>query len=235
MAFRQLKKQVLDLLRLEDPEVALPAIMAFAPRQVINPLFGALYSCDRRTRWHAVAAMGAVVAGLADQDIESARVIMRRLMWNLNDESGGIGWGSPEAMGEIMANHSGLAKEYATILISYLNPQGNFLEHEGLQEGAVWAAGRLAHKDGRLVREAAPFLEKLFFSSNVQLRGLAVWAAGPVATPSMQPGLERLCEDPAHITLFWRRRFVQCAIAQLSAEALAALQNRQSNPESPYP
>lgn len=220
-------------MRREDPDVALPAIMAVPPRQVINPLFGALYSCDRRTRWHAVTAMGAVVAALADQDMESARVIMRRLMWNLNDESGGIGWGSPEALGEIMARHAGLAREYAPILISYLNPQGNFLEHEGLQEGVVWAAGRMAHVDGLWVRDAAPFLENLFSSSNVQLRGLAVWAAGPVATPSMRPGLERLCEDPAHFTLFWRRRFVQCAIAQLSADALASLENRESNLKSP--
>jgi hypothetical protein len=233
MAFRQLKKQVLDLLRREDPDVALPAIMAVAPRQVINPLFGALYSCDTRTRWHAVIAMGAVVAALADQNMESARVIMRRLMWNLNDESGGIGWGSPEAMGEIMARHAGLAREYAAILISYLNPQGNFLEHEGLQEGAVWAVGRMAHGDARWVRDAAPFLENLFSSSNVQLRGLAVWAAGPVATLSMRPGLERLCKDPAHFTLFWRGRFVQCAIAQLSADALAALEDRASDLNSP--
>jgi hypothetical protein len=46
--------------------------------------------------------MGEVMAHLADKDMESARVIMRRLMWSLNDESGGIGWGAPEAMGEIV-------------------------------------------------------------------------------------------------------------------------------------
>jgi len=40
---------------------------------------------------------------------------MRRLMWNLNDESGGIGWGNPEAMGEILACHEALANEYAPI------------------------------------------------------------------------------------------------------------------------
>jgi len=36
-------------------------------------------------------------------------------MWSLNDESGGIGWGAPEAMGAIMARHTGLADEYANI------------------------------------------------------------------------------------------------------------------------
>ena len=55
--------------------------------------------------------MGAVVAHLAEKDMESARVVMRRLMCSLNDESGGIGWGAPEAMGEIIASHEGLASE----------------------------------------------------------------------------------------------------------------------------
>ncbi len=76
------------------------------------------------------------MANFAEEDMESARVIMRRLMWSLNDESGGIGWGSPEAMGEIIASHDGLAKEYAHVLISYVWEEGNFLEYEPLQRGA---------------------------------------------------------------------------------------------------
>ncbi len=137
---RHLKKQILGLLQSEDFfEIGLTAIVARPARQVINPLFGLLYHGDTRVRWHAVTAMGAVVAQLPDHECESARVIMRRLMWNLNDESGGMGWGSPDAMGEIMACHHGLAQEYACILISYLNPHGNYLEHEGLQQGALYS------------------------------------------------------------------------------------------------
>ncbi len=42
---------------------------------------------------------------------------MHRLMWSLNDESGSIGWGVPEAVAEIMANHDGAAEKYAYILV----------------------------------------------------------------------------------------------------------------------
>ena len=45
-------------------------------------------------KWHAVSALGAIVAALAEKEMESARIIMRRLMWSLNDESGSIGSGS---------------------------------------------------------------------------------------------------------------------------------------------
>ena len=79
-------------------------------------------------RWRAVSAMGHVVSRQAENDMPAARIIMRRLMWNLNDESGGIGWGSPEAMGDIMARSAPLTREYHRILISYVDPSGNFLE-----------------------------------------------------------------------------------------------------------
>jgi hypothetical protein len=90
---------------------------------------------EEKVKCAAVKAMGAVVAKLADHNMEAARIIVRRLMWNLNDESGGIGWGSPEAMGEILARHRGLAGEYAHILISYIREDGNYLENQVLQEG----------------------------------------------------------------------------------------------------
>ena len=92
---------------------------------------------DELVKWRAVTAIGSIVTLLAKKDIEAARVIMRRLMWSLNDESGGIGWGAPEAMSEIMAQSNKIAEEYNSILISYLNEQGNFLEYEPLQKGSA--------------------------------------------------------------------------------------------------
>ena len=106
---RTLKKKVRGLLRSPDLDQAIRELEGFPPQKVINPLFSFLQDTDQDIKWAAVRAMGAIVAGMADVDMESARVIMRRLMWNLNDESGGIGWGSPEAMGEILAKHEELA------------------------------------------------------------------------------------------------------------------------------
>ena len=71
----------------------LKAILELPARQVVNPLFSFLYNTDELLKWKAVTALGAVVSNLASHDMESARIVMRRLIWNLNDESGGIGWG----------------------------------------------------------------------------------------------------------------------------------------------
>ena len=141
---RALKDRVFGLLKSTDVDRALEELSGLSGRQVLNPLFSFLYSPDPNVKWAAVTAMGAIVTKLADEDMEAARVVMRRLMWNLNDESGGIGWGSPEAMGEILACHEGLAQEYAHILISYARENGNYLEHDMLQRGLLWGIGRLS-------------------------------------------------------------------------------------------
>jgi hypothetical protein len=52
-----------------------------------------------------------------------------------------MGWGSPEAMGEILGQSPGLAREFKSILFSYLDPKGNFIEHELLQRGVLWGIG----------------------------------------------------------------------------------------------
>ena len=71
---------------------------------------------------------------------------MRRLMWSLNDESGSIGWGAPEAMAEIMARNKKLADEYYKILISYSEQGKNYLEHEGLQRSVRRGIERITSK-----------------------------------------------------------------------------------------
>ena len=142
---KKLKKRIYTLLKSDDFMAAMEEIRKFPARKIINPLISLLFDKDEKIKRKAVKATGIVVAELANHDMESARVIMRRFMWSLNDESGGIGWGAPEAMAEIMARHGKLAKEYHKILISYSEPGGkNYLEHEALQKGVRDGIKRLS-------------------------------------------------------------------------------------------
>ena len=102
---RMLKNETRAILSEYAVEEAIEMLQPIPPRKLINPLLPLLLSHDDQLKWKAVVVLGAVVANLADQDIEAARIIIRRLMWSLNDESGGIGWGAPEALGEILAQH----------------------------------------------------------------------------------------------------------------------------------
>lgn len=217
-----MKHRMGQWLRADDMEAALAAMRRIPGRQAVNPLFSFLYSGEEIVRWRAVSAMGAVVAQLADSHMESARVILRRLMWNLNDESGGIGWGSPEAMGEITAVHAMLAAEFHRILISYIDPEGNYLEHEGLQRGTLWGVGRLAHARPELARPAAAFLPAFFASPDPCLRGTAIWAAGPILDSRLSALVKPYLADDARLPLYRRLTITHPSVAELAGEALSA-------------
>lgn len=173
-SMRDLKAWVAERLAGNDFDQTLPEWKSVSARRVVNFLFAGLCSPDEVVKARAVTAMGIVVAYLAEQNLEAARVIMRRFMWNLNDESGGIGWGSPEAMGEIMARSERLAGEYAHVLISYLREDGNFLEHPILQRGVLQGLVRLAEVRPRLLKDAAEYVAPFLYAEGPVLRQLAM-------------------------------------------------------------
>ena len=203
---REFKKNVLELVSSNNFEQDLGTLCKLPARKVINPLFSFLLSTEPKIKWATVTAFGAVVSNLADQDMESARVIMRRLMWQLNDESGGIGWGCPEAMGEVVACHEGLSREYAWALVSYIREDGNFLEHEPLQEGSLWGICRVAQVRPKLIRDAVPHLLRFLEARDATLRGLAAWALGLLGAREARSQMERLANDDSRITIYRDRK-----------------------------
>ena len=214
-SIRRIKTQVLALLNQPDFDGCIEQICRFPLRQVVNPLFSFLYHMDPQVRWRAVSAMGAAVSAMAVEQMESARIIMRRFIWNLNDESGGIGWGSPEAMGEIMAQSRPLAEEYSAILVSYIDPAGNFLEHPDLQPGALWGIGRLAHARPQQAAAAACLLVPFLNSETSQVRGLAVWASGALPLEATGAHLRQLAGDTATFRLYRSGVFSTLSIGEL--------------------
>jgi HEAT repeat protein len=192
---------------------------------MVRPLFSFLCSAEIDLKWHAAELLGAIVAEMAEEDMEPAREIMRRLMWSLNDESGGIGWGAPEAMAEVMARHEGLAREFAPILVSYIREDANFIRHEPLQRGVVWGIGRLAKEHPALLR-AAGATDALLARLNSQddeVRGLAAWALGFLAVREARPKLRERLKDEGRFTLYAEGKQIPMRVGQTAREALARL------------
>lgn len=201
------------------------------PQRMINPLLCALFEPDEVLRWRVVRGVGITVSAMAEKDLESARVIMRRLMWSLNDESGGIGWGAPEAMGEIMAENETLASEYHRILASYIDVKGNLLENDELELGVMWGISRLAQKRPELLRDRTTPVMAQLKSPHPVKRGLALrtlLAVGPPAEPAASALAEilvPLLDDPSEIRIFQDGSFGEEKICRLASELLTRLQN----------
>lgn len=220
---RELKRRVFALLQSDDFHRRLSELHRWPARQVVNPLLSSLLNRDEQVKWRGVTALGEVVADLAEHEIESARVIMRRLIWMLNDESGGIGWGIPEAMGEIVARHEGLAREYGCMLISYVREDGNFLEHEPLQRGAVWAIGRVSQVRPSMLKEAVPHLLAFLKSPDPVLRGITVWTLGLLRAEPARPELEAMKRDTEEVPLYSNGTLRARTLGALAEEALSAI------------
>lgn len=223
---RQLKREISKLLRTQNMDAALDTLYRMPARQAVNPLFSLLLSTDPKVKWPAITALGGVIANLARQDMESARVMMRRLMWQLNDESGGIGWGCPETLGEAMACHEGLAQEYAHVLTSYVMEAGNFLEYEPLQEGALWGIGRVSQVRPHRVRAAVPHLLNFLASRRAAVRGLAVWTLGLLGAGEGSSQIRSLLNDGAQVEIYRDGELRTLTVRELSREALAKIEGK---------
>ena len=218
---RRMKRLVQEILGGGDLDRSLREISAFPADKVLPGLFAALCATEPLRKWHGVSVMGRVVAALADTDMEAARVVMRRFMWMLNDESGGIGWGVPEAMSEVCACHAGLAAEYCHIVVAFMREDGFYLELPPLQRGLMWGVGRLAPIREELLRryEAPRYLMPYLESTDATVRGLAARAAGLLAMDEARPVLEAMRGDDRRLEIYIDGRLVETTVAALAGAA----------------
>jgi len=225
---RKIKKRVIDLLG-GDLATARIEFEQYDEHGLVNPLFSALYSPEEIMRWNTVTLFGEVLSRLADKDMEAARIVMRRYIWSLNDESGGIGWGAPEAMAEVIYHHDRLCEEYVHMLISYMRPDGslehqdgNYLELPALQRGLLWGIGRVAEKRAELLREkkVIPDLLRYLSAEDATIRGLAARALGLLGATEAVESLQGLLSDGHEVTWYEKEEIRRVSVASLAGKAL---------------
>lgn len=224
---RGLKKKILALLQEGSADTVLRELAQYPPDKLLNPLFSGICNADETIKWNAVTAMGATVARLADQDMEAARIVMRRFMWSLNDESGGIGWGAPEAIAECLANHAELAEEYAHILVSYMREDGFYLELPAHHQGLMWGIGRLAGVRPELLHKwhACRYLLPYLESTDIIVRALAARALGLLQCKEAVTSIQKLVADATPVRLYHKGRIDTVRAGDLATEALAGLES----------
>jgi len=87
---------------LESNDLESVAAMAKEHRNVLSLLARLAYDKETLTGWRAIKAVGRAARVLLPIDYPFLHETVRKLLWSLSDESGGIGWSSPEMLGEIV-------------------------------------------------------------------------------------------------------------------------------------
>lgn len=243
--FRDQKIELLRLCAGADWKQALEERISdeAAALEAVNPLL-ALLSRPQLV-WQAAFGLGLAVAFMANKTMESARIFMRRLMWSMNEESGNLGWGIPEAMACILAESPALAREYGRILLSYGHDTGredNFVEHAPLRRGVYWGIGRLAAADASLAKPALPHLIAALGDDDAGVRLMAAFALWQLAgnTPAAEKNqgetarqwqtaaqaLEQAAKaGDTSMEIFDGRAIVSVTLSEMLDRAREALQN----------
>jgi len=217
---RGLKQRLIELLRsggrVED-------LGPLPGRKLISALLSAICRPEPEIKWPALAALGRAAAGLAEEDPEAGREVVRRLMWSLNDDSGAAGWGAAEALAEIMARSPALAEEFGEIFLGYLRPDPGSPDFEPLLQGVLWGLLRLAEARPELAARAVPFLGPRLRSPDPLTRALAARAAGRLRAKELGTDLEALLGDETPISLAGPEGSEKTTVGQAARRALEAL------------
>ncbi len=230
--FRALKKELSSALAHEDWRKKISA-MNVEPDILVNPLLALRLHREEIICWRAVEALGEAVAQVAEARIEQARIHMRTFMWFMNEESGNLGWGIPEAMAVAMVKNEKLAAEYHSILASYIYNEsdcdGNYLDHPELRRGVFWGLAYLATAAPNLVVKAVKFITNALMDEDSGNRGLAAMTLGVLASknhnlpPDALHKLNALQSDKATVRVYRNDKIEESSVGQLALDALSHL------------
>jgi hypothetical protein len=119
-----------------------------------------------------------------------------------------------------------LAEEYGRLLVSFIKEDENYLEHEPLQEGALWAVARFAEVRPDLAAHGLPDVRRRLESPNPRLRALSLWILASCGGEEDLPAVESLQGDTAPVRLYRDEKFQETTVGALAREAARSIRRR---------
>lgn len=185
--------------------------LALQDRRVISALISFTYDKDSVLAWKAIEALGVASRRLSGEDVLAVREIIRRLLWMMTDESGGIGWSAPEMLGEIIRTDPDEFSDIIPILWSYH-------EEEIFRDSALRGMCRVAEVRPDLTGFVCDDLPMLLRDGNPLVRGNAVRLAGFIGIGPFREELAALRADMSMIPLYRDSELITMSIGDVVRE-----------------
>jgi hypothetical protein len=146
MSQLEMKKFILHALEMNDLDDVVR--LAQKDRKTLSLLIRMAYDKETLVGWRAIKAVGRIAKVLVKTEHEFLRIAIRKLLWSLSDESGGIGWAAPELLGEIVsADPEGFA-DIIPLIAEVYN-----IEEKTFRPGVMYALVRIAEVSPELVAD----------------------------------------------------------------------------------
>jgi hypothetical protein len=158
-----MKKFIHHALEMNDLDAVIR--LAQKDRKTLSLLIRMAYDKETLVGWRAIKAVGRIAKVLVKTEHEFLRNAIRKLLWSLSDESGGIGWAAPELLGEIVsADPEGFADIIPLIAEVY------DVEEQTFKPGVMYALTRIAEVSPELVANYQKVIIRSLVDTNPLIR-----------------------------------------------------------------
>ena len=206
---------------LEEGAYSEIADLAREDKGVLRWLISLSYDKEDVVSWRAMEAVGVVGRELMKDGGDVVRDTVRRMLWSMGDESGGIGWSAAEIIGEIIRNNPDGFPDIVPILWSYR-------EEEMFRAGTVWAMGRIAEVRPDLVRFIVRDLPEILEDGNPAVRGYAVWTISMLEDGALAEEAKKLADDNASVAFYREGKLVKTTVGDIVKEMVSKRSNKQN-------
>jgi len=207
VAGMRLKDQVRYFLEKGRPEAV--GKLALKDKNVIKWLTSFSYDKEDNLTWRAIEAMGYVARELKTTRLDVVRETVRKLLWSMSDESGGIGWSAREILGEIIRSDPDEFRDIVPILWSNR-------EEPSFRPGAVWAMVRVAGVRPDLIPAVPDELKELANDPNPTVRGYTALLAGELTFQGKEAILSKLSQDLNELRIYSNSTLIATTVAELA-------------------
>lgn len=182
-------------------------------KSLIRKLISLSYDKEDVISWKTMEVLGLAARELAAERMDVNRDTVRRLLWSMGEESGGIGWSSAEILGEMIRNCPDDLSDIIPIVWS-------FRDEEMFRAGTLRAMGRIASVRPDLVQFIIEDLPVMAGDSNPMVRGYAAWVMGILGDAALRGPLESLLKDTGVAAFYCKGILAEKSVAEIAQEAL---------------
>jgi hypothetical protein len=159
----EMKKFIHHALEMNDLEAVV--LLAQKNRKTLSLLVRMAYDKETLVGWRAIKAVGRIANVLVKIEPEFLRIAVRRLLWSLSDESGGIGWSAPELLGEIVQSDPEGFADIIPLIAEVYN-----IEEHTFRPGVIYALARVAEVSPEIIANYQKIIIRSLVDTNPLIR-----------------------------------------------------------------
>ncbi len=219
----EMKQTLVAALEANDFETV--RTLALQSRKVFSVLVRLAYDKATLIGWRAIKAIGHVSSLYVNNNYDFLRDAIRKLLWSLSDESGGIGWSAPEILGEIVGTDPEKMSDVIPLIADIFA-----VEERVFRPGVLYALTRIAEthpefvvRFQKLVRDGLQEHDPLCRIYALELVTLLRGQLNPDDLADIMRQVEKLKHDRAEAWVYRNDRFEGLLVCDIANDFINKL------------